>query len=241
MSTAARIFHRLIESRKSNLSNTQMARPLHEFLRVSSLSNNLRRERIFLHAPHWHNACTCICNGRKRESSRTQLSDSHPVSLVSRAASRRVIPGLCRTRSSATAPSLKYYGDGRTGYRVRPAGRAANFHRDGQQYAEHGRELERGRNSRREYGRRNDRRGRRLHGSAKSSRVRFHFRAGHECGGHLQEFSFAREHCKRHFRCSHSSDDVGRVGRLAAIHGHGDFSRQSQSGRHLDSFQQRMP
>lgn len=240
MITAAQIFHRLLESRKSNFSNTLMARALHEFLRVSGLSDNLRRERIFLNAPHWHNACNCRCNGRKHESSRTQLSDSHPVSLVSHVASRRFIPGLCRTRSPATAPSLKYYGDGRTGYRVRPAWRDANFHRDGQQYGEHVRELEREWNSRRECDGGNDRCGRRLHGSGKSSRVRFRFRAGHERGGHLQDFGFARDNFEQHFRFSLSSDDAGRAGRHAAIHGHGEFSRQSQSGHHLDSFRQRM-
>ena len=72
---------------------------------------------FFSDAPHWHNACTCRWNGSEHETSRTQHSDDHPVSLASRAASRRIIPGLWRARriGTAAAPSLKYYGDGRAG------------------------------------------------------------------------------------------------------------------------------
>jgi hypothetical protein len=47
MKSAARIFPLLLESRKSQASNTRMAGALHEFLPASNLSNNLRRERFF--------------------------------------------------------------------------------------------------------------------------------------------------------------------------------------------------
>src|SRR5271169_5840984 len=127
MISAAPIFDRDLESRISNISNTLMARALHEFRCVSNLSHNFPAERNFLDAPRWHTACKCRCNGTMHETSRTLLFGLHPVSLVSRVASRRVVPGLWRTGriSSVTAPSLKHYCDSRTVYGLRPPGRPA--------------------------------------------------------------------------------------------------------------------
>jgi hypothetical protein len=177
--------HQAFESGESYISNALKARALHEFLCLSNLSSTLPAEHIFLDAPRWHSACKCRCNGTKHETSRTLLFGQYRVSLVSRVASRRLNPGLWRTGriSSATAPSLKYYCDGCTGHRVRPAGRPTGSYRDGRQYVEHGRELERERNPRRECDDRNDRCRRRLHGSGKSSIARFGVRAGHQRGG----------------------------------------------------------
>jgi hypothetical protein len=185
MTSAVQMQHQALESRTSNISNTLMVRALHEFLCVSNLSNNLLAERIFLHAPRWHIACKCRCNGTKHETSRTLLFGLYPVSLVSRVASRRVVPGLWRTGriGPATAPSLKYYCDSPTVYRLCPAGRPTDFLRHGRQYVERGRELECERNSRRECNGRNDRCGRRLHGSGKSSIAHFGVRAGRQRGG----------------------------------------------------------
>src|SRR5579863_9488591 len=163
MIKAARIHLRVIESWKSNIGNTLIARDLHEFPGVSNLRRKLREKGLFLDEPRWHTACKCCCNGTKHETSRTLLSDSHRVSLVSRVPSRRVVAGLCRTGRirSVTAPSLEsleYYRDGRAVCSVRPAGRASDFRRDSRQRAEHGRELEREWNYRWECGGWNDRR-----------------------------------------------------------------------------------
>jgi Mg-chelatase subunit ChlI len=46
-----------MESLERKISNTVMARALREFLPVSNLSDNLRRECIPSDAPRWHNAC----------------------------------------------------------------------------------------------------------------------------------------------------------------------------------------
>jgi hypothetical protein len=209
-----------------------MARALREFLSVSSLSKSLRKERIPPDAPRWHNACNCRCNGKERESSRTLHSISHPVSLASRVASRRVVPGLWRTGRfrPATAPSSSY-GDGRTSERVRAARRAADFYRDGQQCGKLSGELEREWNSRRERHGRNGGRGRRLHGSGESPGARFRLRAGREHGGQLQDLGFDGDDHERHFRFGFSRGDPGRTGSHAAVHGHGEFRRQSQSVR----------
>jgi hypothetical protein len=197
MKSTGQTHHQVLESRTSNISNALNAQALHEFLCVSNPSDNLLAERIFLDAPRWHTACKCRCNGTKHETSRTLLFGLYPVSLASRAASRRVVPGLWRTGriSSVTAPSLKYYCDSRTVYCLRSAGRPTNIHRDGRQYGKHCRELERERNSRRECNSRNDRCGRRLHRSGKSPIARFGVRAGSQRGRLYQKFDCARNDC----------------------------------------------
>ncbi len=80
------------------------AEDLHSVPRIPNLRRKTPAKDILLSAPHWHNACTCIGNGTEHETSRTLHSDSHPVSLASRAASRRAALGLWRTRRPATAP-----------------------------------------------------------------------------------------------------------------------------------------
>src|SRR5580700_8094735 len=239
MKTAAQAIHPLREFGKSKINNAQVARALSEYLGAANPSGNIRREHIFLRAPHWHNTCNCRCNGRKHETSRTPHLVCNLVSVASRAASRRVLPGLWRTGRPATAPSPGER-DGRAGGRVRPAGRAANIHRDGQQHDKYSRELEREWNTRRERDGWNGRRGRRLLGPCESSCARFGVRAGHQRGGLLKDFGLGRADRERHFRLGLSRGGPARTRRHHAVLSHGEFSRQSQSSRRLDAFRQRM-
>src|SRR5580700_4496049 len=239
MKTAAQAIHPLREFGKSKINNAQVARALSEYLGAANPSGNIRREHIFLRAPHWHNTCNCRCNGRKHETSRTPHLVCNLVSVASRAASRRVLPGLWRTGRPATAPSPGER-DGRAGGRVRPAGRAANIHRDGQQHDKYSRELEREWNTRRERDGWNGRRGRRLLGPCESSCARFGVRAGHQRGGLLKDFGLGRADRERHFRLGLSRGGPARTRRHQAVLSHGEFSRQSQSSRRLDAFRQRM-
>jgi hypothetical protein len=232
MKNAARILDRAPEYGKSNLSNPITAWALHRFLRVTYRLNRFPGECVFLDAPRWHTACKCCCNGTKHEPSRTLPRESHPVLLVSRDSSRRVAPGLCRSRRirPGTAPSLKAlecrcYGC--TVHRVRAVGRPAVIHRNGCQYDEHGRELERQWNVRRECHGWHDRCGRRLHCSGESSNAGIGVRGGHQRRGQFQEFGCARNDFKRHFHFRRASNHAGGTWSLTSIHGHGKFSRES--------------
>ena len=77
--------------------------------------------------------------------------------------------------------------DGRAGHRVGPAWRATGVHRNRQQRCEHGRELERERNPRRQRSGRNDRLGWRLHSTADSHRAAERISDRHERGRLIQE------------------------------------------------------
>ena len=182
----AKSHHRPCEFPSTPPTNALRTRAFHEFPATSILSDLPQIGRAFPNAPSWHTACICRCNGTKHETSRILPSVSHPVSPLARVASRRVNPGLWRTGriEPATAPSLHDYRDGRAGCGVRAARRNAGVHRGGRQLVGRGGDLERRWNSRRKFRRRNDRGGRRLHGSSESSIARFGLYTSRQRGRH---------------------------------------------------------
>jgi hypothetical protein len=138
-------------------------------------------ERISLTRPQWHNACNSAGNGRRHEISGMPSYESPGASLVSRDASRRIIPGLWRSRwfRPATAPSN--FCECRSVFGVSVARGATDFHFNCTQHDGHCRDLERERNSRRERGNRNHRRERHLYFSQRSSGVRDIHRTSKQC------------------------------------------------------------